>query len=106
MGTDTLNGKYIALIQRIEALEEAIKVVALLEERVSANSAALLELTRILKGDPDLKVPPLRADVLALRESIENIQQTYDRAKWIAIGLGATNAGAVITWLVTLLGGP
>lgn len=57
---------------------------------------------KLLKGDEDLKVPPVR-DLIAFNNSrIDNIERLVDRLKWFFIGFGVLNGAQLITWIVAV----
>lgn len=93
----------------IEELEERIaRVEKILSngifDRLDSQNETMKDLARVLRGDPDLNVVPLRDEVQILKEQVTVLKDIYNRAKWIAVGLGLTNVGTIATWLSVLFG--
>lgn len=84
--------EFIQLIETARELDNLLKGNGL-EDFIKA----VKELTIIMHGDERLGVKPLR-------QQVSELYTFYDRARWGFGALGITNAGIIITYLLTLIG--
>jgi len=94
---------------RLEAIE---KRVAAIEELLNNGfGEKLAELSRLIMGDEQLKVEPLRDTVETLSAGVHRVEKLIDRGKWWLTGLAAgftvVNVGgeAFVGWVTKLLSG-
>ena len=59
--------------------------------------ASVAELTRVVDGDEKLNVPPLR-------DTVEELDTAYRRAKWVVATLAISNVGGLVGIASLLLG--
>ena len=85
--------------KRLDKLEASVSTL-IISSRENANTVNTL--ARIMEGDPRLNVGSLREEVRLLGAKIEVLEQRWSRVTWIAIGLGLTNGGLIITILTQL----
>ena len=84
MSSDDANDQILAKLDKIESQQKAIEL-------------QLKELNLIVYGSDRLGVPPLL-------QQVRELYKFYDRAKWVAGALGASNVGLIITWVITNVG--
>lgn len=101
MGTvlDT-DAKLKSIDGRLQKVEETVVVM---QTEGRERSEQLEELARILNGDEALQVKPLREEMKELSAQIKTINRRWDRAVWVGIGLGLTNAGLIGTFIAQLI---
>lgn len=92
----------LTLDERVTALEEAVKT---LQNSDNEAGALTILLRKLVMGDDDLSVPSLRDETKKNSDRIAKLETLVDRAKWLAVGLGATNIGLITTVIAQLLGG-
>jgi len=80
------------IAKRLEALEKTVY-----ENGFTQLQETVTELKRIVEGDPKLRVPPLR-------DTVEELDTAYHRAKWIVATLAVSNIGGLVGIASLLLG--
>ena len=89
-----------AIHKRLDQLEAAMEVIIATSRE---NAQTVKTLARIMDGDPRLNAPSLRNEVKVMSEKIEHLETRWSRVTWVAIGLGLTNGGLIVTILTQLV---
>ena len=66
-------------------------------------SEELTELNRVIMGDKNLGVDPLRTDFETISAEVQKVNKLINNGKWFLAGLGLTNIGAIGVGVANLL---